>query len=79
MRPNFCVREILAAALLISGLALPGCGDDGTTAGPPSAPPEVAGGEPGPIQFVKGIRAGRDAAGSDDALIFVYVGRYHPT
>jgi hypothetical protein len=70
------VGTVAACGLL---LALTACGEDGATpsAGPPE--PEPAPREPHPIEFVDGFAAGREAAGDDDALVFVYVGRHHPT
>ena len=76
------LASVLAIAALLS---LAACGDEGatTTAGPdagPEAPAsETPPASPHPIEFVKGLAAGVEAAGDPDALLFVYLARHRPT
>jgi len=76
------LATLLAVAAL---LGLAACGDEGaTTASVPDAGGEAPASEtppagPHPIQFVKGLAAGVEAAGDPDALLFVYLARHHPT
>ena len=73
----------LLAVVALLGLAA--CGDEGTPtasapdAGPVSPTPETPPASPHPIEFVKGLAAGVEAAGDPDALLFVYLARHRPT
>jgi len=75
-----------AALLAVLAVLLAACGDErpaATTSGGTRAvgahEPDTAPTAPHPIRFVDGLVAGQDAAGGDDALMFVYLGRHHPT
>lgn len=70
---------------LLLALGLVACGGEAPAPGPetggpqPTAPHDVEPSAPHPIEFVKGLAAGVEAAGDPDALLFVYLARHHPT